>query len=86
MPVDRSVAGDVQGTSMSLRRARALRLPILGVIGLTGVLGILRRRSRGRPTGAQLMSMNDADFAAFVKSTGLKTVTTAGLRADGPTD
>jgi hypothetical protein len=66
---------------MTQLRTRGLRGPVLGgILGLAG-LGILRalgKRNR-RPTGDQLSKMSDADFAAFVHSSGLKTVTTAGL-------
>ena len=39
----------------------------------------MRKRNR-RPTGDQLSKMSDAELASFIRSSGLKTVTTAGLR------
>ena len=75
---------------MSHLRDLRLRLPILGglMIGLTGLIGILRARSKPkRPTGAELAAMSAADFASFVSASGLKTVTTARLTAaDGSAD
>jgi hypothetical protein len=69
---------------MSHLRALRLRLPVLGgLIGLTGIVGILRARRPKRPTGAELAAMSDADFASFIRSSGVKTVTTAGLSRDG---
>jgi hypothetical protein len=64
---------------MTPLRVRAARLPILGTIVGLGVLRPLRNRRRRRPSGAQLMAMDDASFAAFIESTGLKTATNAGL-------
>lgn len=67
---------------MTQLRTRGVRLPVLGgLLGATGLIGILRalgRRNR-RPTGDQLLKMSDADFASFVHSSGMKTVTSAGL-------
>jgi len=71
---------------MTQPRVRAARLPIVGAIVGMGVFRRLRDRRRQRPTGAQLMSMDDASFAAFIESTGLKTVTSAGLGPSGSTD
>ncbi len=68
---------------MTQPRVRAARLPILGAIVGLGVLRRLRDRRRRRPTGAQLMAMDDASFATFIESTGLTTVTGAGL---GPSE
>jgi hypothetical protein len=67
-----------------------MRVPIVGsLIGLSGLLGLLHVRSRlkrHRPTGAELMKMSDADFAAFVRASGVKTVSTADLASDGHAD
>ncbi|HVA87111.1 MAG TPA: hypothetical protein VNF73_12455 [Candidatus Saccharimonadales bacterium] len=65
-------------------RARALKfsVPLLGVLGIGGLIGFLKSRSRftkRRPTADELMKMSDADFAAFIHASGLLTVTTAGL-------
>lgn len=72
----------VSKARMTQLRTRGARLPVLGgILGITGLIGLLRvlgRRSR-RPTGDQLLKMSDADFASFIRSSGLKTVTTAGL-------
>lgn len=68
---------------MTQPRSRAARLPIVSAIVALGVLRRLRDRRRHRPTGAQLMAMDDASFAAFIESAGLKTVTGAGL---GPSE
>jgi hypothetical protein len=71
-------------------RQRAMRLPLLAVIGIvTSVVGFARfrgHRKTRRPTGTELMQMSDADFAAFIHESGLKTVTSAGLSADGHSD
>lgn len=56
-----------------------------GVVGITGLIGIRRalgRRTR-RPTGDQLLRMSEAEFAAFVQASGLKTVTSASLAPQG---
>jgi len=50
------------------------------------MVAILRGRRRRRPTGAELNAMDERSFAAFVESTGLKTVTTAGLDTAGQHD
>jgi hypothetical protein len=71
---------------MTQPRIRAARLPIVGAIVGLAVLRRLRDRRRHRPTGAQLMAMDDASFAAFIESTGLKTVSGAGLGSSEPTD
>jgi hypothetical protein len=74
---------------MSLLRGARRRIPIVGgLIGLTGLIGFLRMRSRHpRPTGAELLRMSDAEFAAFIQSSGLRTVATAGLAVtDGTAD
>ena len=67
---------------MTQLRTRAARLPVLGgILGVTGFIGVLRalgKRHR-RPTGDQLSKMTDAEFASFIQSTGLRTVTMAGL-------
>lgn len=75
-----------RGRGMSQLRDRAARLPIVGAILGWSVLRRLRDRRRHRPTGAQLMAMDDASFAAFVESTGLRTVTSAGLESSESTD
>ena len=67
---------------MAQLRAVWSRIPVLAVlIGLTlGARRHLRRAdSLRRPTGDELMAMSDAEFASFIASTGIKTVTTAGL-------
>jgi len=62
--------------------ARWLRLPLIG-----GLLRYASRSRRTRPTGDELMRMTDAEFDEFIRSTGIKTVTTAGLSArDGAAD
>jgi hypothetical protein len=71
---------------MSQLRVRAARLPIVGAIVGLGVLRLLRGRRRRRPTGAELMAMDDVSFAAFIESTGLKTVTDADLGPSESTD
>ena len=71
---------------MTRLRTRAAWLPVLGgILGVTGVVGVLRffgKRHR-RPTGDQLSKMSDADFASLIQFSGLKTVTTARL---GPSE
>jgi hypothetical protein len=71
-------------------RQRVARIPVLGLIGVvTTVIGVVRfwgGRKGKRPTGTQLRQMSDADFAAFIRDSGLKTVTTAGLAVDGYAD
>jgi hypothetical protein len=59
-----------------------------GLVAIGGLIGIFRLRAKGRrPTGAELMEMSDPDFASFIRASGLKTVTTAGLAAlDGRAD
>ena len=64
---------------MAHSRLRAARIPILGALFGVGQIGVLRSRRRRMPSVDQLMAMDDAAFAAFIESTGLKTVTTAGL-------
>jgi hypothetical protein len=76
-------------THLRQLRARGLRLPFVGGVGgliaATWLISVLRGRGRRhRPTGAELAAMSDADFAAFIGSTGVKTVTTAGLSAAEP--
>jgi hypothetical protein len=71
--------GGRDGWRMTELRARAIRIPLLGALVGVGLVGILRRRRRRRPTGSQLMAMDERGFASFVDSTGLQTVTTAGL-------
>jgi hypothetical protein len=71
--------GGRDGWRMTELRARGVRIPLLGALVGVGLVGILRRRRRRRPTGSQLMAMDERGFASFVDSTGLKTVTTAGL-------
>lgn len=83
----RRLEGEGIGGPQIELRPRGMRLPILGsLIGLTGLVGLLHLRSRNkrhRPTGAELMRMSDGDFAEFIRSSGLKTITTAGLAAPG---
>jgi hypothetical protein len=68
---------------MAQVRIRRIRVPILGILfALTGLLGFARlrwRRSRRRPTGSELVRMSDTEFASFIESSGIQTVTTAGL-------
>ena len=61
-------------------RTRRIGPVILGILGVTGFVGVraLGRRGR-RPTGRQLLNMSDAEFAKFIRTSGLKTVTSAGL-------
>jgi len=59
---------------------RGVRIPIVGALLGIGVIGVLRRRRRHRPTGAELQAMDERSFTSFVESLGLKTVTTADLR------
>ena len=49
------------------------------VVALVAWFG--RRVARARPTGSQLLAMTDPEFASFIRSTGIKTVTTAGMAA-----
>jgi len=75
--------GWVIGGPQTQARPRGMRIPILGLIGVS-IVGLFRLRSRNkrhRPTADELMQMSDADFASFVSETGLTTVTTAGLAA-----
>ena len=71
-------------------RGSRSRLPILGgLIALTGLIGLrlTSRLRRRRPTGAQLLGMTDAEFAAFIRSSGIKTRSTPELAApDGTGD
>jgi hypothetical protein len=70
----------------SAMRARlaSLRIALLGGILVTMLLALLGRRgSRRRPTAAELVAMTEAEFEAFIRSTGIETVTTAGLAASG---
>ena len=67
---------------MTQLRARALLVQALGLLVVLGILGmssLVQRGRRGRPTGAELMRMTDADFGAFVDAAGIQTVTSAGL-------
>jgi hypothetical protein len=66
---------------MTLRTRRIGPL-ILGILGVTGFVGVrvLERRGR-RPSASQLLNMSDADFASFIRKSGVKTVTSAGLRS-----
>ncbi|HUG30641.1 MAG TPA: hypothetical protein VMQ65_09050 [Candidatus Limnocylindria bacterium] len=70
---------------MTQLRAKWMRLPALG--GLLGIAALLAARfarrgpERPRPTGQELMRMSDAEFAAFIQSSGIQTVTTAGLES-----
>lgn len=76
----------LESQRMNRPRVPAARLPIVSAIAGLGVLRRLRDRRPHRPTGAQLMAMDDASFAAFIESTGLKTVTGAGLGPSESTD
>jgi len=57
---------------LSHLRARALRLPVIGIllerIGASGG----SRAPKRRPTAEELMQMDDATFASFVRLTGLE--------------
>jgi len=68
---------------MSQLKPRARHLPALGgLIGIAGLLGILRLRRAPRrrwPSADRLMKLSEADFHAFIQSTGIKTVTSVGL-------
>ena len=68
----------------------AARIPLIGLIGLvTSLFGLARfwnHRRRRRPTGTELMAMSEAEFSSFIQASGLKTVTSAGLSADGHAD
>jgi hypothetical protein len=57
------------------------RLPLLiaAALAVFGLRRIWPSRRRRRPTGGELMTMSDADFAAFIASSGLQTVSSAGL-------
>jgi hypothetical protein len=63
---------------MTPTRTRSVRLPVLGALLGLGLFGVMRRRRRHRPTGAELV--DDGAFAAFIESTGLETVATADVR------
>jgi hypothetical protein len=70
---------------------RSVRIPVIGVIGLlaSALIGLIRFRPRSkqrRPTGADVMRMSEPEFAAFVRETGVLTVTSARLLADGHAD
>lgn len=56
-----------------------LRLAVLRtVIGLIGIVSLVRRRRAARrPTAAELMAMDDEKFEAFVHEIGLKTISTS---------
>jgi hypothetical protein len=75
----------VEGRRVHKRpRLASLRIPLLGGVLVATLLALVGRRgSRRRPTAAELMAMTDAEFEAFIRSTGIKTVTTAGLAASG---
>jgi hypothetical protein len=79
--------GTDRGARMTLR-TRRMGSVILGILGVTGFVGVraLGRRGR-RPSGRQLLNMSDADFASFIRKSGVKTVTSAGLVcAEGTAD
>ena len=83
------MAGPLGGVNLTADlRTRSRSLSMLGgLIGATWLVSVLRKRGRGtrhRPTGAELAAMSDADFAVFIDSTGVKTVTTAELSAAEP--
>ena len=74
---------------MTHLRAIGARVPVIGALGVAGVIGIVKARGKRkrRPTGDQLRRMSDADFSAFIRASGIKTVTTAGIAvSDGPAD
>ncbi len=47
-----------------------------GLIGIGRLIGMVRGRPVRRPTAAELMCMDDVSFDQFIRSSGLKTVTT----------
>ena len=58
-----------------------------GLIRVGGLIRIIRGRSSRRPTADELMRMDDVSFDQFIRSSGLKTVTTLGRDAsDGNGD
>jgi hypothetical protein len=58
-----------------------------GLIGIGRLIGIVRGRSGRRPTAAELMRMDDVSFDQFIRSSGLKTVSTLARDAsDGNGD
>jgi hypothetical protein len=79
--------------AMAELRTRVPHVPVrrwlLAIVGIAGLIGFGRafnRRDR-RPTSDDLLNMSDTDFAVFVDSVGLKTVTSAGLLPlEGTTD
>ena len=65
---------------------RKLAVPpaLVGIIGVTGFIGIKAWSRRGRrPTAAELMAMSDAQFGAWIHKSGLKTATDLGLPSVG---
>jgi hypothetical protein len=59
------------------------RLPLLGLIGLGGLIALVRARGRNaRPTAAQLMRLDDVQFAEFIRRRGLRTISTRDGIAD----
>jgi hypothetical protein len=69
-------------------RTRRIGPVIVGILGVTGFVGVraLGRRGR-RPSGRQLLNMSDADFASFIRKSGVKTATSAGfISAEGRAD
>jgi hypothetical protein len=64
---------------MSHLRGVGLRLPLIGgLLGLGGLIGMrMMRGGRRRPTASQLMKMDDATFAEFIRRTGLRTISSS---------
>jgi hypothetical protein len=73
--------------------ARRVSLPLVGsVLGIGGLFVFLSRygrhgrhgrHGRRRPTAAQLMRLDDADFADFIRGTGLGTLSTIDPNRSG---
>ncbi len=67
--------------------ARRVSLPLVGsVLGISGLFVFLARfgrHGRRRPTAAQLMRLNDADFAGFIRGTGLGTLSSIDPNRSG---
>ena len=63
---------------MSHLRALGLKWPLMGIVGLGGLLSYLRLRPRRRrPTASQLMSLDEAAFESFIRGTGIRTVSSS---------
>jgi hypothetical protein len=64
---------------MSHLRGLGLKWPLVGgIVGLGGLLSYLRLRPRRRrPTAAELMSLDEAAFEAFIRGTGIRTMSSS---------